>query len=144
MPGHHTDGMRSELLVFRVNGDEFIEHRIIDVDHNVPRSKVGVQVFVNGIDVELFGDITAVSTALPVITHDLNGGDKFVWVGAAYALAAAATIPFTGHLANIFGRRPTMVGCIGFFFLGSALSGSAKNINWLISARRKFISIRSA
>ena len=66
-------------------------------------------------------DITAVSTALPTITYDLNGGDKFVWVGAAYSLAAASVVPFTGQLADIFGRRPTMMGCVSAFFLGSVL-----------------------
>ena len=80
-------------------------------------------------------DITAVSTALPTITHDLNGGDKFVWVGAAYGLAAAAIVPFTGRLADIFGRRPTMLGCVFAFLLGSALSGAAQNMDWLIAAR---------
>ena len=80
-------------------------------------------------------DITAVSTALSTITHDLNVGDKFVWVGAAYGLAAAAIVPFTGRLADIFGRRPTMMGCVFAFFLGSALSGSAQNMDWLIAAR---------
>ena len=84
-------------------------------------------------------DITAVSTALPTITHDLNGGDKFVWVGAAYALAAAAIVPFTGRLADIMGRRPTMMGCVALFFLGSALSGAAQNMNWLIAARSMFL-----
>ena len=80
-------------------------------------------------------DITAVSTALPTITNDLNGGDEFVWVGSAYGLAAAAILPLTGRLADIMGRRPIMMTCVGFFFLGSALSGSAQNMHWLIAAR---------
>ncbi|EJF56221.1 iron permease [Dichomitus squalens LYAD-421 SS1] len=80
-------------------------------------------------------DITAVSTALPTITDELKGGDKFVWVGAAYGLAAAAILPFSGRLADTFGRRPSMLACVAFFFVGSALSGSAKNMNWLIAAR---------
>ena len=80
-------------------------------------------------------DITAVATTLPTVTHDLNGGDKFVWVGAAYALAATAIAPLTGRLADSLGRRPTMLGCIAFFFVGSALSGSAQNMSWLIAAR---------
>ena len=80
-------------------------------------------------------DLTGVSTALPTITDELQGGDKFVWVGSAYGLAAAATLPFTGRLADIMGRRPTMMACVGLFFLGSALAGSAQNMNWLIGAR---------
>ena len=80
-------------------------------------------------------DLTAVSTALPTITKDLNGNENFVWVGAAYALASAAILPFTGRLADILGRRPVMLSCIAFLALGSALSGSAKSMNWLIAAR---------
>ncbi|KAI0833802.1 iron permease [Trametes gibbosa] len=80
-------------------------------------------------------DVTAVSTALPTITDDLNGGDDFVWVGAAYGLAAASILPFTGRAADILGRRPVMLGCVGLFFLGSALAGSARTMNMLIAAR---------
>ncbi|KIP04457.1 hypothetical protein PHLGIDRAFT_129482 [Phlebiopsis gigantea 11061_1 CR5-6] len=79
-------------------------------------------------------DFTAISTALPTITHDLNGND-FVWVGSAYALASTALLPATGGLAQIFGRRPTMLLSQALFALGSALCGSAKNMNWLIAAR---------
>ena len=80
-------------------------------------------------------DVTAVSTALPTIIHDLNGSEDFVWVGAAYGLASTAILPFCGRLADVFGRRPIVMLALGFFFLGSALSGSAKNMDWLIAAR---------
>ncbi|KAI9063905.1 iron permease [Trametes sanguinea] len=80
-------------------------------------------------------DVTAVSTALPTITDELRGANDFVWVGSAYGLAAAAILPFTSHLADIMGRRPIMMVCVGFFFLGSALSGSARSMNMLIAAR---------
>ncbi|KAI0667884.1 iron permease [Trametes maxima] len=83
-------------------------------------------------------DVTAVSTALPTITSELNGGDKFVWVGSAYGLAAAAILPFSGRLADVMGRRPVMLTCVAFFLLGSALSGSAQNMNWLIAARSDY------
>jgi len=42
----------------------------------------------------------AVSTALPVIVEDLHGSE-FVWVGAAYALAATACLPMSGGLAQV-------------------------------------------
>lgn len=80
-------------------------------------------------------DTTAVSTALPTITDELQGGDKFVWVGTAYGLASAAIMPFAGRLADALGRRPVMLGSITFFFVGSAVSGSAKSMNTLIAAR---------
>ena len=82
-------------------------------------------------------DLTAVSTALPTITKQLNGGDNFVWVGSAYALSSTAFLPLSGSLADIFGRRVVMLGSIVFFALGSALAGAAQNMNMLIAARSK-------
>ncbi|KAJ3001773.1 hypothetical protein NUW54_g6220 [Trametes sanguinea] len=80
-------------------------------------------------------DVTAVSTTLPTITHDLNGSNNFVWVGAAYGLASTAMLPFCGRLADVFGRRPVMMLSVAFFFVGSALSGAAQNMPMLIAAR---------
>jgi MFS family permease len=78
---------------------------------------------------------TAVSTALPTITNDLDGGNEFIWIGTAYTLSSTAFRPMSGNLADIFGRRPVMVLSIALFSLGSALAGSAQNMNWLIGAR---------
>ncbi len=85
-------------------------------------------------------DVTAVSTTLPTITHDLGGDNDFVWVGAAYGLASTAMLPFCGRLADVFGRRPIMMISVAFFFVGSALCGSAQNMNMLIAARSELIS----
>jgi MFS family permease len=82
-------------------------------------------------------DLTAVSTALPTIAADLDGGDSFVWVGSAYALASTAFLPLSGALADIFGRRPVLLISIGFFALGSALAGAAQNMDMMIAARSK-------
>ncbi|KAJ7743512.1 iron permease [Mycena maculata] len=80
-------------------------------------------------------DLTAVATALPTITDDLNGGNLFVWVGSAYALSSTAILPLSGRLADIFGRRPLMLVSIFLFALGSALAGAAQNMNMMIAAR---------
>ncbi|KAI0363882.1 iron permease [Pilatotrama ljubarskyi] len=80
-------------------------------------------------------DMTAVSTAVPTITSDLAGGDDFVWIGSAYGLASTAILPFSGSLSDAFGRRPVMLSSIAIFFIGSALAGAAKTMNWLIAAR---------
>ena len=87
-------------------------------------------------------DLTAVSTVLPTITADLDGGDKFTWVGSAYALASTAILPLSGALADIFGRKPVLQGAIIFFSIGSALAGSAQNMNWLIGARSEWRRVR--
>ncbi|KAJ7595480.1 iron permease [Mycena floridula] len=80
-------------------------------------------------------DMTAVSTALPTIVKDLKGGSDFVWIGSAYALSSTAILPLSGKLADIFGRKPTMLGSVALFALGSALSGSSQNMRMLIAAR---------
>ena len=84
-------------------------------------------------------DLTAVATALPTITRDLNGGDNFVWVGSAYALSSTAVLPLSGSLADIFGRKPIMLISIALFAVGSAVAGAAQNMNMLIAARSKSI-----
>ncbi|PIL32228.1 MFS general substrate transporter [Ganoderma sinense ZZ0214-1] len=80
-------------------------------------------------------DMTAVSTAVPKMTNDLHGGDDFVWVGSAYGLASTAILPFSGRLADVFGRRPIMLTSIIIFLVGSALAGAAQTMSWLIAAR---------
>ncbi|KAJ6482763.1 major facilitator superfamily domain-containing protein [Mycena sanguinolenta] len=80
-------------------------------------------------------DITSIPTSLPSIIESLSGGTASSWVGSSYTLASAALVPFTGNLANIFGRRPIMLGSIVLFAIGSALSGSARSMDWLIVAR---------
>lgn len=79
-------------------------------------------------------EYTAVSTALPTITHDLKGED-FVWVASAYSLASTSLLPMSGGMANILGRRTTMLIFLALFALGSALCGSAQSMDWLIAAR---------
>ena len=56
-------------------------------------------------------------------------------MGSAYALASTAVLPLIGGLADSFGRKPVMLGCIVLFAIGSALAGSAQNMNWMIGAR---------
>ncbi|KIO20592.1 hypothetical protein M407DRAFT_29797 [Tulasnella calospora MUT 4182] len=79
-------------------------------------------------------DLTSVSTALPTIVEDLEGTD-FAWVGSAFALGSTAILPLVGGLAQIFGRRPIVIGSILFFALGSGLCGGANNMTMLIAGR---------
>ncbi|KAG8927325.1 hypothetical protein FRC01_007660 [Tulasnella sp. 417] len=79
-------------------------------------------------------ELTSVATALPTIVEDLHG-TQFSWVGAAYALGSTAILPMTGGLAQIFGRRPIVIGSIGFFALGSGICGGASNMHMLIAGR---------
>ncbi|GAA6054816.1 putative Vacuolar basic amino acid transporter 5 (putative) [Rhodotorula toruloides] len=79
-------------------------------------------------------DVTAVSTVLPDMANEFKSAD-YAWIGSAYALTSTALIPWTGGLANIFGRRPVLVGALLFFALGSALTGAAQSMAMAIAGR---------
>jgi len=79
-------------------------------------------------------DLSGTSTSLPIIVHDLKGS-QFEWVGSAYSLSATAFMPLCGGLAQVFGRRSVMLAQVFFFALGSALSGAAPSLNFLIAGR---------
>ncbi len=79
-------------------------------------------------------ELSAVATVLPTIAHELHA-DDFVWVGSAYALSSTAFLPMSGGIAQIFGRRPALLGALALFALGSGLCGGASDMQMLIAGR---------
>ncbi|MGH3240254.1 MAG: MDR family MFS transporter, partial [Spirillospora sp.] len=80
-------------------------------------------------------DATVLGTALPTIVGDLGGLDRLAWVSTAYVLATSVTVPLSGRLGDLFGRRLILlVGLVGFL-AGSAACGAAPSMNWLIAFR---------
>src|SRR5260370_136488 len=60
-------------------------------------------------------DTSIVATAMPTIVADLSGLALYAWVTAAYLVASTTTIPISGKLGDLFGRkRFIQVGMIGF------------------------------
>ena len=80
-------------------------------------------------------DQTIVATALPRVVSDLGGFDQFAWVFTVYMLASTTTIPVTGKLSDMYGRKWVMVGGVVVFLGGSALCGSAQDMVQLILFR---------
>ena len=80
-------------------------------------------------------DATIVSTALPTIVSDLGGFSVFAWVFSLYLLTQTATIPIYGKLADILGRKPTILVGIVLFLTGSVLSGTSQSMTALIAFR---------
>lgn len=80
-------------------------------------------------------DQTIVSTAMPKIVGELNGLSHLTWVFTAYLLASTITVPIYGKLSDIFGRRGFYLLGIAIFLIGSALSGLAGSMLWLIIFR---------
>jgi EmrB/QacA subfamily drug resistance transporter len=80
-------------------------------------------------------DQTIVSTAMPRVIADLQGFDRYTWVSTAYLLTSTVTVPIYGKLSDIFGRKPIFLFGVVIFLIGSALSGTAQDMNQLISFR---------
>ncbi|MFZ7089202.1 MFS transporter [Curtobacterium sp. RRHDQ10] len=81
-------------------------------------------------------DATIVNIALPSAQQDLGfGNDQRQWVVTAYSLAFGSLLLLGGRLADLFGRKNTLViGLVGFA-LASMLGGLADTFGLLVAAR---------
>ncbi|KAJ7128428.1 major facilitator superfamily domain-containing protein [Mycena epipterygia] len=57
------------------------------------------------------------------------------WIGTSYLLSLCAFTPLYGRLANIFGRRPSILFAGTVFGVGTILCGFAQNMPQLIACR---------
>ncbi len=80
-------------------------------------------------------DQTIVSTALPTIVGDLNGGSHIAWVITAYLLATTVSTPLWGKLGDQYGRKIFFQAAIVIFLAGSVLSGLSDSMVMLIGFR---------
>ncbi|TYB41544.1 MDR family MFS transporter [Actinomadura chibensis] len=80
-------------------------------------------------------DATVLGTALPAIVGDLGGLDRLAWVSTAYVLATSVTVPLSGRLGDLFGRRPVLLTGLAGFMAASAACGAAPSMDWLIVFR---------
>jgi EmrB/QacA subfamily drug resistance transporter len=80
-------------------------------------------------------DQTIVSTALPTIVGDLQGGSHIAWVITAYLLASTVSTPLWGKLGDQFGRKVFFQASIVIFLIGSVLAGLANSMFMLIAFR---------
>lgn len=80
-------------------------------------------------------EATAVSTAMPTVIGDLGGVELYAWVFTAYMLTSTVMVPIWGKLADVFGRKPVMLGGLVIFLVGSAASGAASSVETLIIFR---------
>ncbi|KAA9394270.1 MFS transporter [Kocuria coralli] len=80
-------------------------------------------------------DQTIFSTALPTIVGDLDGVHQMQWVITGYILASTVMMPVYGKIGDQIGRKPVLLAAITLFMVGSAISGLATNIDWMIAGR---------
>lgn len=81
-------------------------------------------------------DATIVNIALPSAQQDLGfSNDDRQWVVTAYSLAFGSLLLLGGRLADLFGRKTTLlIGLIGFA-ASSALAGAADGFTMLVVGR---------
>ena len=80
-------------------------------------------------------DQTIVSTALPTIVGDLQGGSHIAWIITAYLLATTVSTPLWGKLGDQYGRKIFFQAAIVIFLIGSVLSGLSTSMIMLIAFR---------
>jgi len=80
-------------------------------------------------------DQSIVGTALPRIVEQFNGLSELSWVVTAYLLTSTITIPISGKLSDIFGRRKMILAGILIFVVASMLTGLSWNMGSLIAFR---------
>ena len=80
-------------------------------------------------------DQTVVGTAMPRIISDLGGFSHYTWVTTAYIIASAVTIPITGKMIDMYGRKKFYIGGLVLFILASALCGLSNSMTQIILFR---------
>ena len=80
-------------------------------------------------------DVTIITTAIPTITEQFNSPSGYTWIGAAFLLANAASVPTWGKVSEIFGRKPVLLCANVVFLVGSLVCALAKNIGMLLAGR---------
>ena len=80
-------------------------------------------------------DQTIVGTAMPRIISDLGGFTQYTWVTTAYIITSAVTVPITGKLTDIYGRKYFYITGLSIFVLGSVLCGLSQTMNQIIIFR---------
>jgi EmrB/QacA subfamily drug resistance transporter len=80
-------------------------------------------------------DTSIVATALPTIVGDLGGLDHIGWVGSAYLLTVAVSMPLLGKLGDQLDRRRVFLFSLAAFSVASAASGAAQGLGQLIAFR---------
>lgn len=80
-------------------------------------------------------DTTIITTALPTISEHFHSNAGYTWIGSAYLLANAASVPSWGKFSDIWGRKPILLVASAVFFVGSLLAAVSVSIGMLITAR---------
>ncbi|MBN1367332.1 MAG: MFS transporter [Dehalococcoidales bacterium] len=79
--------------------------------------------------------MTLTSTAMPRIVTDLGGFSHYTWVQTAYMITECVSVPLSGKLSDMFGRKWILVTGMSIFVIGSLLCGFSQTMEQLIIFR---------
>lgn len=78
---------------------------------------------------------TILATALPTIASDLHASTLSVWGINAYTLTYTAVQPLFGQVADLFGRKASIMMALSLFLIGCGICGAANSIAMLVAGR---------
>jgi MFS family permease len=91
---------------------------------------VGILVFLINID------YTAVNLTLVPISEEINAGlNSLQWLLSGYVLVWAAFVVLAGRLADLYGKRNSLIAGLLVFLVGSCLTGYGHTLDMLVVGR---------
>ena len=78
-------------------------------------------------------DVTIITTALPTISEYFHSAAGYTWIGSAYLLGNASSVPLWGKISDIFGRKPILIVANLMFLIGSLIAALSNSIGMLLS-----------
>ena len=116
-----------------------VEPELFVIDPTTKRSTAKTVAVVTALCISIFLaalDTVLITTALPSIAQAFDIADAgYAWVGSAYLLTNAASVPFWGKISDVFGRKPILFLANGVFLAGSLVSALAVSLQTLIAGR---------
>ena len=106
-----------------------IEHRIVGRDRWIITAALMLIMVLASME------MTVTSTAMPTIIGELRGLEHYSWVASLYLLACTVTMPLYGRLADVWGRKPTIMVATVIFTAASVLAAYARSMPQLILFR---------
>jgi EmrB/QacA subfamily drug resistance transporter len=79
--------------------------------------------------------MTITATAMPRIITELGGFSQYALVFTVYIIAETISLPLTGKLSDMYGRKWFFVAGMSLYVLGSLLSGLSQSMTQLIVSR---------
>jgi EmrB/QacA subfamily drug resistance transporter len=116
----------------------FMDKRVDTQPEAAPLTVADIRSILLGVMLAMFLaalDQTIVATALPTMGRELDDVAHLSWIVTIYLLASTAVTPLYGKLADIHGRRVTLLSAVVVFVIGSIACALAPSLWLLVVAR---------